>query len=68
MDGDLGTADVEPDDAESTQVSVSQCIPTNCNYDNDRFKLECANCKRTVHDGCISLPTYQLQLFFIKGY
>ena len=68
MDGDLGTADVEPDDAESTQVSVSQCIPTNCNYDNDRFKLECAKCKRIVHDGCTSLPTYQLQLFLIKGY
>ena len=34
MDGDPGTADVEPNDAESTQTKVSQCTPTNCKYDN----------------------------------
>ena len=68
MDGDPGTADVEPSDAESTQASVSQCRPTNCKYDNDKYKLECAECKRLAHYGRTSLPTYQLQLFLTKGY
>ena len=34
MDADPCTADVEPNDAESTQTKVSQCTPTNCKYDN----------------------------------
>ena len=69
MDGDPGTADVEPNDAESTQASVSQCTPTNCKYKCDKYiKLECAECKRLVHYGCTSLPTYQLQLFLTKRY
>ena len=29
MDGDPGTADVEPNDVESTQASASECTPTN---------------------------------------
>ena len=68
MDGDPGTADVEPSDAESTQASVSQCTPTNCKYDNNKYKLECVECKRLAHYGRTSLPTYQLQLFLAKGY
>ena len=68
MDGDTGTADVEPNDAESTQASISQCKPTNCKYDNDKYKSECFECKRLVHYGCTSPPTYQLQLFFTKRY
>ena len=68
MDGDRGTADTEPNEAESTQASVSHCIPTNCKYDSDKYKLESSECKRLVHYGCTSLPTYQLQLFLTKGY
>ena len=34
MDGDPGTADVEPNGAESTQAKVSQCTPTNCKYND----------------------------------
>ena len=67
-DGDPGTADVEPDDAANIQASVSQCTPTNCKYDNDKYKLECAEYKGLVHCGCTSLPTYQFQLFLTKGY
>ena len=44
------------------------CTPTNCKYYNDKYKLGCAECKRLVHYGCTSLPTYQLQLFLTKGY
>ena len=40
MDGDPGTAGVEPNNVESTQASVSQCTPTNCKHDNDKYKLE----------------------------
>ena len=65
--GDPGTADVEPNDAESSQAIVSECTPTTCKYDNDKYKLECAECKRLVHYGCTSFPTYQLQLFLTKG-
>ena len=68
MDGDPGTADVEPNDAESTKPSVSQSTPANCKYDNDKYKLECAKCKRLVHYGCTSLSTYQFQLFLTKCY
>ena len=68
MDGDPGTTDVEPNDAESTQATVSKCTPTTCKYDNNKYKLECAECKRLVHYGCTSLPTYQLQLFLTKGH
>ena len=68
MDGDSGTADVELNDTESNQASVLQCTLTNCNCNNDKYKLECAECKRLVHYGCTSLPTYQLQLFLTKGY
>ena len=67
MDGDPGTADSELKDAESTQTSVSQCTPANSKYDSNKHKLECAECKRLAHDGCTSLPTYQLQLFLTKG-
>ena len=63
-----GNPDVEPNDAESTQASVSQCTTTNCKDDKDKYKLECAKCKRLVHCGCTSLPTYQLQLFLTKGH
>ena len=49
MDGDPRTADVESSVSESTQASVSQCTPTNCKYDNDKYKLECAECKGLVH-------------------
>ena len=68
MDGDPRTADVEPNDVESTQARVSQCATTDCTYDNDKYKAECAKCKRLVHYRCTSLPTYQLQLFLRKGY
>ena len=68
MDGYTGTADVESNDAESTQASVSEVTPTTYKYDNDKYKLECAECKRLIHYGCTSLPTYQLQIFLTKGY
>ena len=68
MDGDPGTADVETNDAESTQASVPQCTPTNSKYDSNKYKLECTKWKRLVHYGCTSVPTYQLQLFLTKGY
>ena len=68
MDSDPATADVQPNNAESTQAGVSQRTPTNCKYDNDKYKLECAECKRLLHYGCTSLSTYQLQLFITKGY
>ena len=68
MGGDPGTANIEPNNAESTQASVSQCTPTNCKCDNDKCKLECAECKRLVHYGFTSFPTYQLQQFPTKGY
>ena len=68
MDGDTGITDVEPNNAESTQASVSDCTPTNCKHDNDKYKLECTEWKRLVHYGCTSLPPYQLQLFLTKVY
>ena len=68
MDGDPRTADVKPNDVESTQARVSQCKTTNCTYDNDKYQVECAKCKRLVHYGCTFLPIYQLQLFLRKGY
>ena len=68
MDAYTGTADVESNDAESTQASVSEVTPTTYKYDNDKYKLECAECKRLIHYGCTSLPTYQLQIFLTKGY
>ena len=49
MDSDPATADVQPNNAESTQAGVSQRTPTNCKYGNDKYKLECAECKRLVH-------------------
>ena len=68
MNGGPGTSDVEPKDAESTQASVSKCKPINYRYDNDKYRLECAECKRLVRHGCTSFPTYQRQLFLTKGY
>ena len=46
----------------------AHCTPTDCKYGNDKYKLECAKCKRLVRYGCTSLPHYQLQLFLTKGY
>ena len=46
----------------------AHCTLTDCKYGNDKYKLECAKCKRLVHYGCTSLPHYQLQLFLTKGY
>ena len=46
----------------------THCTPTDCKYGNDKYKLECAKCKRLVRYGCTSLPHYQLQLFLTKGY
>ena len=67
MDGDPGTADVEPNDVESTSANVSQCTPRNCKF--DKYKWECAEYKRIVHYGCNSLPTYQiLQIFLTMDY
>ena len=63
MDGDPETADVELSNVESTQASVSECTPTKCKYDNDKYKLECAECKRLVHYRSASPPPYHLQLF-----
>ena len=37
-------------------------------YDSGKYKLECDECKRLVHDGCNFLPIYQLQLFLSQGY
>ena len=68
VDGDPRTADVKPNDVESTQARVSQCKTTNCTYGNDKYQVECAKCKRLVHYGCTFLPIYQLQLFLRKGY
>ena len=68
MDGDPGTSDIGPSDAECTQSSVSQCTPTICKYNNNKYKLEYAECKRFLHYRCTSVPTYQLQLFLTKGY
>ena len=62
MGGDPGTKDAEPKNAESTQASVSQCTPTSCKYNNDKYKLGCAECKRLAHYGFTSLPNYQRQL------
>ena len=39
MDGDPRTADVEPNDVESTQARASQCATTDCTYDNDKYKV-----------------------------
>ena len=68
MDSDPGTAYVEPNDVESTQVSVSECTQTNSKCDSNKYKLECVECKGLVHYGCISLPPCKLQLFLTKGY
>ena len=68
MDGDPGTVDVELNNVEFNQESVSQCTPTNCKYDNDKYKLEYAECKRLVQYSSTCLPTYQLQLLLTKGY
>ena len=57
MDGDPGTADVELNHAESTQASVSQCTPTKCNYNNDKYKLEQAKCKRDLYT--TDVPLFQ---------
>ena len=68
MDGDPLTQGVESNDAESTQTGVSECSPTNCKYENENYKLECAECKGLVHYGFTSPRPYQLQLFLRKGY
>ena len=62
------TENVERNYPESTQASVSQCKPTNYKYDNDKYNLKYAECKRLVHYGCTSLSAYQLQLFLTNGY
>ena len=59
---------VETNNVETTQASVSDCTATNSKYDSDKYKLECDECKRLVHDGCNFFPIYQLQLFLSKGY
>ena len=68
MDDEPGIVDAEPNNAESTQTSASPCTPTNYKYDNGKYKLECAECKRLGHYRCTWLPTYQFKLFLAKGY
>ena len=64
----------EPPDIPSTdtgQLSNSdeiKCTQTICLVDENKHKLECAECKRLVHYGCTLLPLYQLQQFLVKGY
>ena len=47
---------------------ITTCKQSLCVEDDDKFKLECAECHRLVHYKCTILPTYQLQLFLTKGY
>ena len=63
MDGDIHIDDVG-DSIEETLV----CTPASCIQDNDKFKVECKECKRLVHYRCTRLPLYQLQQFLTKNY
>ena len=47
---------------------TNQCTEHNCTNDNDKMRLECHKCLRTLHYACTGLPTYQLQMFMTKGY
>ena len=40
IDGNSRTADPEPNDAESTRESTSECTPTKCKGNSDKYQLE----------------------------
>ena len=61
MDGDIY---IESE----TSPENTGCTPLACVQDDDKYKLECAECKLLVHYRCTQLPLYQIQLFLTKGY
>ena len=61
MDGDIH---IESE----TSAENTGCTPLACVQDDDKYKLECAECKLLVHYRCTQLPLYQIQLFLTKGY
>ena len=60
MDGDIH---IESE----TSAENTGCTPLACVQDDDKYKLECAECKLLVHYRCTQLPLYQIQLFLTKG-
>ena len=61
MDGDIH---IESE----TSAENTGCTPLACVQDDDKYKLECVECKLLVHYRCTQLPLYQIQLFLTKGY
>ena len=53
-------------DQDSTLVSSLNCSTTKCNEDENKNKLVCADCKRSVHYRCTQLPAYQIQAYIVK--
>ena len=45
----------------------AKCTKNECITDEDKWKLECKQCKRLVHFQCTRLPLYQIDYFMIKG-
>ena len=63
MDRDIHLTGIQSDINKMTVCTSSTCIT-----DEDRYKVECGECKRFVHYRCTQLPLYQIQLFLTKGY
>lgn len=47
---------------------ANRCTEQNCIKDDDKMRLECHKCQRTLHYACTGLPSYQIQMFLNKGY
>ena len=53
-------------DHDSSLDSSLSCSLTKCSTDENKNKLVCAECKRSVHYHCTNLPAYQIQAYIVK--
>ena len=57
---------------EESENDTNRCTEKSCIKDDDKMRIECQNCKRTIHYACTGLPHINpfsiLKLFLNKGY
>jgi len=46
----------------------NRCTEHNCIKDDEKMRIQCHKCQRTLHYACTGLPPYQLNMFLNKGY
>ena len=53
-------------DLDSSFDETLKCSTSACINDQDQNRIQCGDCKRSVHYRCTMLPAYQIQLFINK--